>query len=329
MVWGAVAAVAGSVISSNSQKKSARAASREAAEAAAGARTTYDPYRKAGLGALSQYLELLGLDSRVARETNPDNNVQALLDMGYSDEQATMLAKGKPQRRNTTREFIAQAGREGFTPSETQIAEMKNQEERDYQMELSNWSISRERPSGGPVGSSRFGTGSNRSPGLPGSQGAPQSQADMVRSLIQSDPGYQATIDLATEQTSRTAAAQGRSSGGGFLGDLYTQNAAIAGDFYQKRLANLSGLINVGSGAGAASANLTTRMGEIQGAGTLAVGQANANMWGNLGTVAGQYFGSQSGGNAAPTGSSASGTSSGMSVSSGSSNSSAASVFGG
>ena len=317
MVWGAVAAVAGSIISSKSQKDSASSAARTAEQAAERAKTSYDPYRKAGLSALGQYMELLGLDSRVARETAPDVNVQALLDAGYSEEQASSLAKGKPVKSNANEMRIkskASSYSDGDTLAPQYNEDLKAaqaQDEREYQAALSNWSINRDRPAGAAIGTSKFGQGgqstrpvsggSYDAPPLPGSGGtamqqqAPRSQADMVRQMIESDPGYQATIDLATQQTSRTAAAQGRASGGGFLTDLYKQNALIAGDFYQKRLSNLSGLINVGSGAGAADAGLTMKAGEINAAGQLATGQSQANMWGNIGTIAGQYFGSKQG----------------------------------
>lgn len=317
MVWGAVAAVAGSVIASKQQSKAASSAARTAKEATDQAGRSFDPYRKAGLSALGQYMELLGLDSRVARETAPDVNVQALLDAGYSEEQASSLAKGKPEdtkRHEKAYQEIwhsgANVGEGGKQEYQAGLKRAQAQDKAEYQAALSNWSINRDRPSGTALGTSKFGQGgqstppvsggSYDAPPLPGSGGtamqqAPRSQADMVRQMIESDPGYQATIELATQQTSRTAAAQGRASGGGFLTDLYKQNAMIAGDFYQRRLANLSGLINVGSGAGSAAAGYTMKAGEIGGAGQLAVGQSQANMWGNIGTIAGKYFGSKQG----------------------------------
>lgn len=333
MVWGAVAAVAGSIISSNAQKKSAKNAANAAREGVELSKQEFAPYRKAGLSALGQYLDLLGLDSRVAREVNPDSNVQQLLDMGYSESQAVSLAKGKPVKgaydeATKTRIYQLNSRRAvegGDQEAEAEIARIKQQSESQYQSDLAIWDLNRKRPTGTPIGTvggGGGGGGGGSAPALPGSTGQPLSRADMVRQMIESDPGYQATIDMATQQTSRTAAAQGRASGGGFLGDLYQQNAQIAGDFYQKRLANLSGLINVGSGAGAATAAATSRAAEIQATGQLAVGQANANMWGNIGSIAGQYFGSQQGGAGSSSGSS---TSSGMTTS----GANAGQVFGG
>ena len=118
---------------------------------------------------------------------------------------------------------------------------------------------------------------------------------------FQQDPGYQFSLDQALEAVRNRGAAAGNYGGGGTTSDLLRVATGLAnqgyGDFYNRRY-NLAALgQNAAAGAGTASMNTASNIGNLlsstgQAQGNAAINSANAwsNFGGQLGTLAGNYF---------------------------------------